>query len=119
YAGSPLDRRGVVLLDAGARVLGTELILDPELHAQWYSPSLLDAVCGDACTLVPFSYKPSTFAEGDPRDVKLVLTMTKWLRGFGLKLLDHLMLFSDGRWRSYGAAGHVDGALNPAAENAP
>ena len=112
YAGCDSERLGAVLLDRDGRVIGTEHILNPELDDRWYTPRLLAAVVGDACTMVPFSYKPSRFAEGDPRDVKLVLTMTKWLRQFGLKLHDHLMLFGDGHWRSYGAAGHVDGVCN-------
>ncbi len=117
YAGSSSDIRAVVLLDTEGRMLGTEIILVPELHGQWCGPRLMAAVLGDACTLVPFSYKTSPHFTGDPRDVEMVMTMKKWLRQFGLRVPDHLMIFSDGYWRSYGAAGDAGCSRNLAEGN--
>ncbi len=117
YAGCPSDVRAVVLLDAEGRMLGIESLFDPELHGHWCGPRLMAAVLGGACTLMPFSYKTSPHFAGDPRDVEMVMTMTKRLRQFGLRVPDHVMIFSDGYWRSYGAAGDVGCSRNLAEGN--
>ena len=114
YAGSPSDKLGIVLLDRDRRVIGRELILNSNVTATCYTPEFVSALLKGSCSLVPFSYKPRRWSPWANHDPKYVMLIRNWLRQSGRKIHDHLMLFSDGRWRSYGVDRHVDGVCQSA-----
>ena len=106
YGSHPVERCGVVLLDARHRIIASRLISVGSLDASLANPREIfrEAILGGAVAVVVFHNHPS----GDPAPSRDDLALTARLRSagavVGVDLIDHVIL-ADSRYCSMREAG--------------
>jgi len=101
YGAHPVERFGVLLLDARYRLVGVRLLCTGSIDASLAHPRelLREALLAAAPVAVAFHNHPSGDPEPSPEDIALTRRLRMAGQFVGVAILDHLIL-ADARYRS-------------------
>jgi DNA repair protein RadC len=97
YGSHPVERFGVMLLDARLRLLATRVVSVGSVDSSLANPREVyrEAIAGGASTVVAFHNHPSGDPEPSRDDVTLTLRLKQAGSIIGIELADHVILAND------------------------